>query len=178
MMEKISSRQHSHGISKVLGFAGLIPFLVPAALMLQAALSAKGFESAAFFGLYAPYVFITYSAIILSFLCGALWGKAVSGDCRQSASTMLIFSNLIALGAWSCTLFIYLAPIMSILALAMLLAGFLALLFCEREFELMVFQRNGENDFRNSSYWKMRLQLTVLVCLLHILVICLMIREF
>ena len=103
--------------------------------MIQGALSAKGFESASLFGFYAPYVFVTYSAIILSFLCGALWGKAVSGDCRQSANAVLIFSNLIALSAWSCTLLIYLAPIMSIFALALLLAGFLAVLFCEREFE-------------------------------------------
>ena len=174
-MDTYSSTQHSHGTIKVLGFAGLIPFLVPAGLMLQAAVSAKGFESAALFGFYAPYVFITYSAIILSFLCGALWGKAVTGDSRQPA--MLIFSNLIALSAWSCTLLIYLAPIMSMLAVAMLLAGFLAVLFCEREFELAVCQRNSESDFRNSSYWKMRWQLTGFVCLLHLLVIYLMIRE-
>lgn len=177
-MDTYSTTQHSHGTIKVLGFAGLIPFLVPAVLMLEAALTPKGFESAALFGLYAPYVFITYSAIILSFLCGALWGKAVSGDCRQSANAMLIFSNLIALSAWSCTLFIYLAPIMSILAVAILLAGFLAVLFCEREFELIKTQRNSDGDFRETSYWKMRLQLTGFVSLLHLLVICLMIREF
>lgn len=177
-MHTVSTEYSGYGIVKSLGFAGLIPFLLPVLLMIQGALSAKGFESAALFGLYAPYVFITYSAIILSFLCGALWGKAVSGDCRQSANVVLIFSNLIALSAWSCTLLIYIAPIMSIFAVTMLLAGYLAVLFCEREFELIRNQRHPDKDYRDSSYWKMRVQLTALVCVLHLVVIYLMIREF
>lgn len=177
-MNTYSPEYSANGIVKTLGFAGLIPFLLPALLMVQGAFSARGVESAALFGLYAPYVFITYSAIILGFLCGALWGKAVSGDCRQSANAVLIFSNLIALSAWSCTLLIYLAPIMSTFAVTMLLAGYLAVLFCEREFELARNQRNSEKDFRDSSYWKMRVQLTALVSLLHLVVIYLMIREF
>lgn len=176
-MDTQSSEQSSSTTFRLLGFAGLVPFLVPAILMVQGALSAPGFQSAALFGLYAPYVFITYSAIILSFLCGALWGKAVSGDCPQSANALLIFSNLIALSAWSCTLLIYLAPIMSIFAVALLFAGFLAVLFCEREFEQMSSQRDSEKDFRTSSYWKMRVQLTVFVALLHLIVIFLMIGE-
>ena len=93
-MNTHSPGQTASGIIRVLGFAGLIPFLLPVLLMIQGVLSAKGFQSASLFGLYAPYVFITYSAIILSFLCGALWGKAVSGDCRQSGNAVLIFSNL------------------------------------------------------------------------------------
>lgn len=177
-MDTQNPEQSSSTIIRLLGFAGTIPFIVPVILMIQGALSAKGFQSAALFGLYAPYVFITYSAIILSFLCGALWGKAVSGDCRQSANAVLIFSNLLALSAWSCTLLIYLAPIMSIFAVAMLFAGFLAVLFCEREFELAANQSDKEKYFTASSYWKMRVQLTALVALLHLVVIYLMIREF
>lgn len=177
-MDTQNPEQPSSTIVRMLGFAGTIPFVVPVILMVQGALSAKGFQSAALFGLYAPYVFITYSAIILSFLCGALWGKAVSGDCRQAANAILIFSNLLALSAWSCTLLIYLAPIMSIFAVALLFAGFLAVLFCEREFELSATQSDKVKDFRVSSYWKMRVQLTVFVALMHLLVICLMIREF
>jgi hypothetical protein len=145
--------------------------------MIQGALSVNGFESASLFGLYAPYVFITYSAIILSFLCGALWGKTVSDDCHSSANAVLIFSNLMALSAWSCTLLIYLAPIMSIFAVTLLLAGFLAVLYCEREFEQIKSQHNNK-DYRGTSYWKMRLQLTALVSLLHLVVMYLMIREF
>ena len=178
MINTYSSEQSSSGVVKLLGFAGLIPFMLPALLMVQGALSAKGFESAALFGLYAPYVFITYSAIILSFLCGALWGKTVSGDCHQTANAVLIFSNLIALSAWCSTLLIYLAPIMSIFAVTLLLCGFLAVLFCEREFEQLKAQSGTSNkDYRESSYWKMRMQLTALVALLHLIVIYLMIRE-
>jgi hypothetical protein len=176
-MNKYNSGNSPSVLVRILGFAGLAPFLLPALLMVQGAFSAKGFESAAVFGLYAPYVFITYSAIILSFLCGALWGKAVSGDCRQSANAVLIFSNLMALSAWSCTLLIYLAPIMSIFAVALLLAGFLAVLLCEREFERAAVQEDSAKNAMDSSYWRMRVQLTVLVALLHIVVIYLMIQE-
>ena len=175
-MNKRSSQQSTFGIVKGLGFAGLIPFLVPALLMIQGALSTKGFQSAALFGLYAPYVFVTYSAIILSFLCGALWGKNVSGE-NQTANVVLIFSNLIALSAWSCTLLIYIAPIMSIFAVALLLAGFLAVLICEREFERLNFQSGSDKKIAVSGYWKMRVQLTVIVSLLHAVVIYLMIQE-
>jgi len=54
-------------LMKILGYAGLVPFLVPGYLMGQAFFSAPGLQSAAIFGLYAPYVFIAYSAVILSF---------------------------------------------------------------------------------------------------------------
>ena len=180
-MDTVRPQQSVSQLVNLLGFAGLIPFVVPVVLMVQGALAASGFESAALFGLYAPYVFITYSAIILSFLCGALWGKTVSGRCRQTSNAVLIFSNLIALCAWSCTLLIYLAPIMSIFAVTLLLAGFLAVLFCEREFELMAAQaaqEESDENFRLSSYWKMRVQLTLMVSALHLVVVYLMILEF
>lgn len=175
-MDTVRPQQSVSQLVNLLGFAGLIPFVIPVVLMVQGALSAKGFESAALFGLYAPYVFITYSAIILSFLCGALWGKTFSGSCRQTSNAVLIFSNLIALCAWSCTLLIYLAPIMSIFAVTLLLAGFLAVLFCERE--LMAAQEEPDNNLRLSSYWNMRVQLTLMVSALHLVVVYLMILEF
>jgi hypothetical protein len=177
MISNQSSEYSTSGVTKLLGFAGLIPFLVPVVLMVQGALSAKGFQSAAIFGLYAPYVFITYSAIILSFLCGALWGRTASGDCRQEANSVLIFSNLIALSAWSCTLLIYLAPIMSTFAVALLLAGYLAVLLLERETRRLALQSEAAEISTSSSYWKMRIQLTVLVAVLHVIVITLMFQE-
>ena len=181
-MDTVRPQQSVSQLVNLLGFAGLIPFVIPVVLMVQGALSAKGFESAALFGLYAPYVFITYSAIILSFLCGALWGKTVSGSCRQTSNAVLIFSNLIALCAWSCTLLIYLAPIMSIFAVTLLLAGFLAVLFCERELmaaqAAQAEQEGPDNNLRLSSYWNMRVQLTLMVSALHLVVVYLMILEF
>jgi hypothetical protein len=177
MISNKSSEHSTSRITKLLGFAGLVPFLVPVVLMVQGALSVKGFQSAAIFGLYAPYVFITYSAIILSFLCGALWGRTASGDCRQEANSVLIFSNLIALSAWSCTLLIYLAPIMSTFAVALLLAGYLAVLLLERETRRLALQSEAAEISTSSSYWKMRIQLTVLVAVLHVIVITLMFQE-
>ncbi len=62
-------------LTRVLGFLGLVPFMLPSYLMANAALFGSGLQSAAIFGLYAPYVFIAYSAIILSFLGGHSLGS-------------------------------------------------------------------------------------------------------
>ena len=67
-------------IMKVLGYAGLLPFLSTAVVMLNAVMNGPGLQSAAVFNLYAPYVFISYSAVILSFMAGTLWAKWESGS--------------------------------------------------------------------------------------------------
>ena len=100
------------GLIKILGYAGAVPFLLPVYLMGQAFLSSKGLQSAALFGLYAPYVFIAYSAVILSFLSGTVWAYARSVDAVVSYGAIL-FSNLVALSAWLSMLLIYIAPIMT-----------------------------------------------------------------
>lgn len=177
-MNRQSLEYSTSGTARLLGYAGLIPFAVPLLLMLEGALSARGFQSAALFGLYAPYVFITYSSIILAFLCGALWGKMVSGECPESANGALVFSNLIALSAWSSTLLIHSVPVMSIFAVALLMSGFLAVLFCERECQQIAGRSLHKPDSPTEDYWKMRVQLTLLVAAMHLVVIYLMIGEF
>lgn len=177
-MNRQSLEYSTSGTAKFLGYTGLIPFVVPVLLMLEGAVSASGFQSAALFGLYAPYVFITYSAVILAFLCGALWGKMVSGECPDSANAVLIFSNLIALSAWASTLLIHSLPVMSIFAVALLMSGFLAVLFCERECQRMAGSSAPDETSPAGDYWRMRVQLTLLVATMHLVVIFLMIREF
>lgn len=173
MNEAYKTKPTTSELVRLLGFAGLLPFIIPVVLMVQGAMSAKGFQSAAIVGLYAPYVFVTYSAVILSFLCGALWGKTASVKYRQTTNAVFIFSNLIALCAWSSTLLIYIAPIMTIFAVALLLAGFLSVLWFER----MAFVGEHTDDQYLQGYWQMRLQLTAIVALLHLIVIYLMIQE-
>lgn len=151
---------------KILGYAGTVPFLLPVYLMGQAFLSSKGLQSAALFGLYAPYVFIAYSAVILSFLSGTVWAYARSVDAVVSYGTIL-FSNLVALSAWLSMLLIYIAPIMTLFALCLLMAGYLGLLLIERLLEVP----------ENAGYWHMRIQLTAVVALAHLAVILMMVAE-
>ncbi len=153
-------------LTRALGFIGLVPFLVPSCVMVEAALLGNGLQSAAIFGLYAPYVFIAYSAVILSFLSGTLWSQARQND-DSLALMAILFSNLLALSAWAYLLLIYIAPIMTIFSVCLLLAGYLGLLVAESLI--------GINQDR--SYWRMRLWLTLWVGLAHLLVISLMVLE-
>lgn len=153
-------------LMKILGYAGLVPFLVPVYLMGQAFVSAPGLQSAAIFGLYAPYVFIAYSAVILSFLSGTLWAYARPLEGGLSSGAIL-FSNLVALSAWLSLLLIYIAPIMTLFALCLLMAGYLGLLLIERLLGVP----------QNADYWRMRIQLTAVVALAHLLVILMMVAE-
>lgn len=154
------------GLIKTLGYAGTVPFLLPVYLMGQAFLSSKGLQSAALFGLYAPYVFIAYSAVILSFLSGTVWAYARSVDAVVSYGAIL-FSNLVALSAWLSMLLIFIAPIMTLFALCLLMAGYLGLLLIERLLEVP----------ENAGYWHMRIQLTAVVALAHLAVILMMVAE-
>ena len=154
------------GLIKTLGYAGTLPFLLPVYLMGQAFLSSKGLQSAALFGLYAPYVFIAYSAVILSFLSGTVWAYARSVDAVVSYGAIL-FSNLVALSAWLSMLLICIAPIMTLFALCLLMAGYLGLLLIERLLEVP----------ENAGYWHMRIQLTAVVALAHLAVILMMVAE-
>jgi len=154
------------GLIKTLGYAGTLPFLLPVYLMGQAFLSSKGLQSAALFGLYAPYVFIAYSAVILSFLSGTVWAYARSVDAVVSYGAIL-FSNLVALSAWLSMLLICIAPIMMLFALCLLMAGYLGLLLIERLLEVP----------ENAGYWHMRIQLTAVVALAHLAVILMMVAE-
>lgn len=158
-------------LTNILGYLGLIPFLVPSYLMAEGFFFGAGLHSAAIFGLYAPYVFIAYSAIILSFLSGTLWAHARQPDAVPSGDGLLqgtiIFSNLVALGAWASLLLIYIAPIMTLFAVCLLMAGYLGLLLLEG---LVI----GPQE---KQYWTMRIRLTLVVALTHLMAILLMLTE-
>jgi len=150
---------------KTLGYGGLVPFVVPVYLMAQAYAGA-GLQSASLFGLYAPYVFIAFSAVILSFLSGTVWAYARPAEGGLSKGA-IVFSNLVALSAWLSLLLIYIAPIMTLFALCLLLASYLGLLLVERLLEVR----------EDAGYWNMRIQLTSVVALAHLLVILMMVVE-
>ncbi len=81
-----------HGVRTMtlLGVLGLIPFLVPPWLV---------YSDVTLPGLDAVHLFLGYSAVILSFLGGTLWGRAIAMGLTGTAR-MLLLSNLIALSAW------------------------------------------------------------------------------
>lgn len=158
-----------YNLSSLLGDLGSLPFILLVGLMGNAHFSGPGLQSASVLGLYAPYVFIAYSAVILSFLSGALWERSRLAGANRLASVIILFSNFIALSAWACLLLIYVAPIMTLFAVCLLLAGFLSLLWVER--------LTGAAELIGSSYWSMRLRITILVVLLHALVAAMMFAE-
>ena len=177
MSDQSSTAAAKYNLTSLLGDLGSLPFILLAGLMANAHFSGPGLQSASVLGLYAPYVFIAYSAVILSFLSGALWERERESERERSrlaepnrlASVSILFSNFIALSAWACLLLIYVAPIMTIFAVCLLMAGFLSLLWVER--------LTGAAELIGSSYWSMRLRITILVVLLHALVAALMLGE-
>ncbi|MDB9970457.1 DUF3429 domain-containing protein [Porticoccaceae bacterium] len=162
-----------YNLTALLGDLGSLPFILLAGIMADAHFNGPGLHSASVLGLYAPYIFIAYSAVILSFLSGALWERERQrsrlDEPNRLATVTILFSNFIALSAWACLLLIYVAPIMTVFAICLLLAGFLSLLWVER--------LTGAAALFSSSYWSMRLRITILVVLLHGLVAALMLGE-
>ena len=169
MSDQPSTASAKYNLTAMLGDLGSLPFILLAGLMANAHFNGPGLQSASVLGLYAPYVFIAYSAVILSFLSGALWERSRLAEPDRLAAVTILFSNFIALSAWACLLLIYVAPIMTVFAVCLLLAGFLSLLWVER--------LTGAADVIGSSYWSMRLRITILVVLLHALVAAMMFAE-
>ncbi|RUO77824.1 DUF3429 domain-containing protein [Idiomarina seosinensis] len=139
-------------IMQLLGFAGLIPFLV--------------FSLAQLMGVKLPLpvapmtLLLTYGAIILSFLAGILWGRAIHRADSEPTNSLLVLSNAFALLAWFSLL------LDSVFwALLIQMVGFALVLTFER-----VLAR-GSLMTTQSGYYPMRLILTagVIVCQLLVL---------
>ena len=169
MPKQDSQSTLSYSLTAFLGDLGSLPFTLLALMMLQGYLAGPGLQSTSVFGLY-PYVFIAYSAVILSFLCGTLWAAARVTESGFLANAAIVLSNLLALSAWASLLLTFVAPIMTIFAVTLLLAGFLSLLWAER----LLARQAGEPD---RAYWSMRLRITALVAVWHVGVIYMMIQE-
>lgn len=108
----------SETTAKALGYAGLIPFVV--------------FSIGCWIPLpyvtNAPYILITYGAVILSFMGAVHWGVAMANKDQQQGK-FFITSVLPALIAWPALL------LAQSLALAILLAGFIGLYTYDRSVE-------------------------------------------
>ena len=145
---------HSRVINS-LGYAGLLPFLA-AAWAAYADLSLGAWS--------APHLFLSYSVIILSFLAGALWGKAKELEESNVNRFLLVGSNVFALTAWLAVLLgkDYLSA-----GLAVSMTGFILVYLVEHKTRRLLLQG------MDSAYLKFRLTLTSVVCLAHIVVLAL-----
>ena len=85
-----ASMKHSRVINS-LGYAGLLPFLAAVWALMPSCL---------FWEWPASQLFLSYSVIILSFLAGALWGKAKELEESAVSCLLLIGSNAFALTGW------------------------------------------------------------------------------
>ena len=144
---------HSRVINS-LGYAGLLPFL-GAVWAAYAELS---------FGAWsAAHLFLSYSVIILSFLAGALWGKAKELEEFNVGRPLLIGSNAFALMAWLAVLLgrDYLSA-----GLVVSMTGFFFIYLVEHKTQ-------GLLQGMGSAYLKLRLTLTSIVCLAHLLILAL-----
>ncbi|WP_394181985.1 DUF3429 domain-containing protein [Marinomonas posidonica] len=133
----------------ILGAMGLIPFLCATYL---------SWTNQTFFDRSGLYLFITYGAIILSFLSGTLWGQFVHRESSPLSIYLLISSNVVAVAAW----FSLLLDI-QVLSIALLFLGFISTFWGEARFA-------RQNHSENSPYLTMRFVLTLIVCVLHLLV--------
>jgi hypothetical protein len=136
-----------------LGVAGLIPFLLAAAASLN---------SQPLFGYSAEAVFLGYSVVILSFLCGTLWGLSMASPDSPPSGAVLLTSNLLALVAWAATFFGQVAINSALLVLAV---SYVLVLAVEWSILGVVQQRI------HSSYRPLRAGLTACVVALHLSVV-------
>tara|TARA_B100000780_G_scaffold276693_1_gene245765 strand:+ start:509 stop:1015 length:507 start_codon:yes stop_codon:yes gene_type:complete len=161
-----SSQQFVFKLMHILGYAGVIPFAIPAVL--------TWFEL--WFGIdvfrgfvvtfSAPYIFTSYSAIILSFMSGTLWVNWCLVESQKKATLAVLVSIFLALSAFSPLLLMYAEAVPGLFCVIVLTLGFISLLWVEWFVGAKV-----------NAYWRMRVYLTALVVMLHLVIITLLFME-
>ncbi|NVC92281.1 DUF3429 domain-containing protein [Vibrio natriegens] len=132
-----------------LGYLGLIPFLFSLVLIIT---------DTTLFNLSGHQFFIAYSAVILSFLSGVLWGNGIDHYYHRLSRNILVLSNLFVLLAWGALLQGHTHYVTAILLLA---AGYIAVWFSEKLI------RKVEQEIDPKGYQGMRGKLTCGVLLMH-----------
>ncbi|RJG47738.1 DUF3429 domain-containing protein [Motilimonas pumila] len=96
LFSQIENQQRFSINWQTLGYAGLVPFFVATFAQVQ---------QTSLFGLSASQVFIAYSAGILSFMAGAVWGRTLNLVDNSKTHFMRIHSNVFALAAFFALLY-------------------------------------------------------------------------
>lgn len=137
------------GMTKILGVAGVIPF---AGGFILTVTGGAGWVRE------PELVFVNYSAVILSFLCGAVWGRLLSSRPTRTVISLMVASNALALLAWLALLSVNLDVVVP---LGLLSLGYLVVLLIElRSVELLYRQVY-------LGYLRLRIGLTTAVVILH-----------
>ena len=131
-----------------LGYLGLLPFIAGLVLAIM---------DQSLLGMSGEKLFVTYSAIILSFLSGVMWGSVLDHFAEKKTKVALILSNAFALLAWGALLIANLQ-----LAILLLAIGFIAVWFCEKQ------SRQALQQTQPAAYQTLRFRLTAGVVLMHI----------
>ena len=147
----------STSVRNSLGYAGLAPFLGLSVVMLW---PDNPYFSSSFIA------FISYSIVILCFLCGSLWGQALHHASLPKTSIFL-FSNGMTLLAWFSLVLIWSQQ--PSLAVGLLAINYLIVLF----FEKIFIWKNLSSDslVQQRRYWRLRWHLTQVVVVCHLLVL-------
>ncbi|WP_051484485.1 DUF3429 domain-containing protein [Shewanella waksmanii] len=133
----------------LLGVAGLLPFIIASGLaMVQQPL----------FGHAASTLFVTYSASILAFLSGSLWGRETHALQNNVNDWVMGLSNVLCLLAWLCLLLTA-----TLGAVALLMLGYITTLIVERRQATLV----GIDP----SYLKLRTLLTAVAVGCHVVML-------
>jgi hypothetical protein len=126
-------------ISTLLTYSGALPFW----LLAFAQSTVLGFETAS--------AFLSYGAVIASFMAGALWGSVQSG---KGDLVVIIASNVLALIAFAT---LVASPLLTALFVQLLLFSLL----------LTADHRIHAGDAARHWYWTLRVRITVLVALAY-----------
>ncbi|HDM8173013.1 TPA: DUF3429 domain-containing protein [Vibrio harveyi] len=136
-----------------LGYLGLLPFLFSLVLIVT---------ERTLFNLSGEQFFIAYSAVILSFLSGVLWGNAIDHFYHRLSRNALVLSNLFVLLAWGALLQ---GNKHYLIATLLLAAGYIAVWYAEKLI------RKIEKEAEPKGYQMMRGKLTTGVVLMHGLIL-------
>lgn len=139
-----------------LGYSGLIPFLATGYLLVTGGILP---------GWSIDQLFVSYSAVILAFLGGSLWGRGMAINDSPLACMVLAASNLIALLVWFNMVLGGFSQKAAILGLAF---GFLLVLILELYLSSRLLAEQGV-DYK-SDYLRLRVNLTFIVILVHTIV--------
>ncbi len=132
---------------KQLGYYGLVPFVAAVVLI---------FMQQSLMGITGLELFLTYSAIILSFLTGIWWGMRLVKP--EISIGWIILSNVVAVVAWLALLVSY-----HIFALGLLMAGYFAVWLGD--------SRLNSAGYIRQTYFGFRSLLSLSVLAMHALVL-------
>ncbi len=127
----------------LLGGAGLVPFLAGAVAALN---------EAALLGVPGEHLFVSYSAVIASFLCGTIWANALQMKQDKFAFSLMMVSNALTLAAWLSILFSHTG-----LAVGLLMFLYPVIFNVERTYRSEI----------TDGYFTMRKALTIAVVIAH-----------